>query len=518
MPVLSTLTLANGAKVTLSTTEAPRNGSYQLQAEITDAAGAVYRVIVVDTATNSDGSTSPPRGESFANAKLIGLSGGGFAVAYDNTVLNAPGGSNSSEVRLYDAAGALSGSISRGTSHGGQPYPWQGGPEITATASNGVALVYSTVSGTYLELFDSIGQQEGQRTYSARPTAVVDLGYSNQVAITYTEGGVLMRDVRPHGLADPPASSGAVTVVSGAAAGDVLTSTAGPDDLYGLAGDDTLQGGPGSDRLFGGDGADRFVLALDGSVDQIVDFDPARDTLSLVDANGAVVASGSGILTFWRANGVLTWDADGDQGPGAPVTVGVLTGVGNLSAGNFAPGFEPALVRYVNPVDLGRAVPSYSHSDVTYGFGKQPFLQASADYGLGTATSAPLLTYVVDWANGRQSAKWFDYDNSQTWDSLVADFDAQHRLEIYATFNDDGSHVLHTFDVASSQVWSRIVDEYDAAGRLEYRAVVYDDGSRYEATFDVANTQPWGYVVDGYDAVGRLTSHTFYNDNGTVFG
>jgi len=518
LPVLSTLTLANGAKVTLSTTEAPRNGSYQLQAEITDAAGAVYRVIVVDTATNSDGSTSPPRGESFANAKLIGLSGGGFAVAYDNTVLNAPGGSNSSEVRLYDAAGALSGSISRGTSHGGQPYPWTGAPEITATASNGMALVYSTVSGTYLELFDSIGQQEGQRTYGARPAAVVDLGYSNQVAITYTEGGVLMRDVRTHGLADPPASSGAVTAVSGAAAGDVLTSTAGPDDLYGLAGDDTLQGGLGSDRLFGGDGADRFVLALDGSVDQIVDFDPARDTLSLVDANGAVVASGSGILTFWRANGVLTWDSDGDQGPGAPVTVGVLTGVGNLSAANFAPGFEPALVRYVNPVDLGRAVPSYSHSDVTYGFGKQPFLQASADYGLGTATSAPLLTYVVDWANGRQSAKWFDYDNSQTWDSLVADFDAQHRLEIYATFNDDGSHVLHTFDVASSQVWSRIVDEYDAAGRLEYRAVVYDDGSRYEATFDVANTQPWGYVVDGYDAVGRLTSHTFYNDNGTVFG
>lgn len=517
MPVLSAITLPNGARVTLSTTEAPRNGTYQLQAEITDAAGAVYRVIVVDTATNSDGTTSPPRGESFGNAKLIALSGGGFAVAYDDTVLNAPGGSNTTEVRLYDAAGSLSGSISRGTSHGGQPYPWTGAPEITATASNGVALVYGTVSATYLELFDSVGQQEGQRTFAARPEAVVDLGYSNRVAITYTEAGVLMRDVRTHGLADPPVSSAAVTVTSGAAGGDALVGTTGPDDLYGLAGNDTLQGGLGSDRLFGGEGADRFVLALDGSVDQVVDFDPARDTLSLVDANGAVVASGSGILTFWRANGVLTWDADGDQGPADPVTVGVLTGIGNLSAANFAPGFEPALVRYVNPVDLGRVVPSYSHSDVTYGYGKQPFIQASADYGLGTATSAPLLTYVVDWANGRQSAKWFDYDNSQTWDSLVADFDAQHRLEIYATFNDDGSHVLHTFDVDSDEVWSRIVDQYDAAGRLGYRAVVYDDGSRYEATFDIANTQPWGYVVDGYDAVGRLTSHTFYKDDGTIF-
>lgn len=174
-------------------------------------------------------------------------------------------------------------------------------------------------------------------------------------------------------------------------------------------------------------------------------------------------------------------------------------------------------MRYVNPVDLGRVAPSYSHSDVTYGFGKQAFIQASADYGPGTATSAPLLTHVVDWANGRQSAKWFDHDSSQTWDSLVADFDARHRLEIYATFNDDGSHVLHTFEVEGDEVWSRIVDQYDAAGRLGYRAVLYDDGSRYEATFDIAGAHPWGYVVDGYDAVGRLTSHTLYKDDGTIF-
>lgn len=517
MPVLATVTLTNGAVVALSTTDVPRNGAYQLQAQITDAAGVVYKVINVDTGSASDGSASPPHLDSFTGAKLVALSGGGFAVAYDDTFATAPGGSNTTEVRLYDAAGTLSGSISRLTSSGGQPFPFQGAPEITATASNGVALVYGTAAGTRLQVFDSVGTLEGDRAYPARPSAVVDLGYSGQLAITYVDGGVLMRDVRTHGLSEPAISSTAVTVTNGGAGGETLAATTGPDDLYGLAGDDTLQGGLGSDRLFGGEGKDRFVLTLDGSVDQVVDFSPGQDTLALVKADGTSATSSTGILTFWRPNGVVTWDADGDQGPGAPVTVGVLSGVPTLTAASFAPGFEPALVRIVNAVDLGRQVPAYSHSDITYGFGKQPFIQASADYGPGTVTGAPLLTYVVDWADGRQSAKWFDSNGSQTWDTLVADFDSQHRLKIYATFNDDGSHVLRTFDTAGDQPWSRIVDEYDAAGRLGYRAVVYDDGARYEATFDVANTQPWGYVVDSYDAVGRQTGHVFYKDDGSLF-
>lgn len=72
--------------------------------------------------------------------------------------------------------------------------------------------------------------------------------------------------------------------------GETLTGTAGEDLLVGGAGADLLKGGGGADllldgggedRMQGGAGADLFLLAADGDVDHILDFDPRVDALDL---------------------------------------------------------------------------------------------------------------------------------------------------------------------------------------------------------------------------------------------
>jgi Ca2+-binding RTX toxin-like protein len=58
----------------------------------------------------------------------------------------------------------------------------------------------------------------------------------------------------------------------GSAGNDRINGLEGWDQLDGSFGDDILNGGLGDDILNGGFGADIFVLALDGSIDMITDF------------------------------------------------------------------------------------------------------------------------------------------------------------------------------------------------------------------------------------------------------
>ncbi|WP_319799690.1 hypothetical protein [Microvirga rosea] len=70
--------------------------------------------------------------------------------------------------------------------------------------------------------------------------------------------------------------------LSGTASMDFLYGAAGSDKLYGLAGDDVLNGGAGKDILYGGAGKDRFLFdtpVKKGQFDQVMDFNPADDTL-----------------------------------------------------------------------------------------------------------------------------------------------------------------------------------------------------------------------------------------------
>jgi Ca2+-binding RTX toxin-like protein len=347
MPAISTTTLSNGSRVDLSTTDIPRDGVYTLNAQLFDAKGALVRAITVDTARNSDGSTSPPRSESFTNYKVVGLSDGGFAVGYDDSVFNAPGGTNQAEIHLYDAAGRVISVQIIGTSNGGEPFPSPGNLTLYATNNNEVI---SVVSGpdraAHLERTD---YQIGDRVYDVRPSSVYDAGFTNQMVVTgpRTQLGnpspTQVREVLDSHF-NLITSSG-VTETTGTAGNDTLAGGPLADDLSGGAGDDVLRGGDGFDVLTGGAGHDRFLFGLDGSVDLAADFDATQYTLALVDGSGAPLHSATGIVTFWRATGVLTYDPDGDNGPAAAQSVAMLPGVATLTAANFAPGYEPALVR-----------------------------------------------------------------------------------------------------------------------------------------------------------------------------
>lgn len=83
---------------------------------------------------------------------------------------------------------------------------------------------------------------------------------------------------------------------------DTLTGSAGGDLLMGGDGDDTISDGAGVDVMVGGYGADLFVLAGDGAVDTIRDFDPGAD---VVDAMAFGATSLGALVLDHVADGVL---------------------------------------------------------------------------------------------------------------------------------------------------------------------------------------------------------------------
>lgn len=77
---------------------------------------------------------------------------------------------------------------------------------------------------------------------------------------------------------------------------DILVGGSGDDFLWGQDGDDRLTGGTGDDLLFGGRDNDIFVIAADGSVDTIQDFQKAGDDqieLQGIAASDLTVVEGS---------------------------------------------------------------------------------------------------------------------------------------------------------------------------------------------------------------------------------
>lgn len=69
--------------------------------------------------------------------------------------------------------------------------------------------------------------------------------------------------------------------LTGNAGSDLLSGGAGNDALIGDAGRDILMDGSGADRLSGGADADVFVLARDGAVDEILDYQVGIDRIDL---------------------------------------------------------------------------------------------------------------------------------------------------------------------------------------------------------------------------------------------
>ena len=135
--------------------------------------------------------------------------------------------------------------------------------------------------------------------------------------------------------------------INGNTASNSLTGGAGNDTIRGSAGNDTLYGGLGSDELTGGDGNDYFVFngRLDGSVDKIVDFNVAADTIKLDHTVFSLLGLLSGVLPskdlyigsqahdsddriiYNSSNGYLYYDDDGAGGHAATHFATLPTGL-----------------------------------------------------------------------------------------------------------------------------------------------------------------------------------------------
>lgn len=156
-----------------------------------------------------------------------------------------------------------------------------------------------------------------------------------------------------------PAPEAGTNIIDGTSGNDTLKGTAGVDKISGGAGADLLYGKGGSDQLIGGAGNDKFVFdTAFGSIDQILDFNPAQDVFYLDDAIFTSLRSGSlssptkiygtnledgpgakandanDFLAYDSNTGHLSYDADGNGNGSAIVFAQLQTGL-DLSAANF---------------------------------------------------------------------------------------------------------------------------------------------------------------------------------------
>ena len=136
--------------------------------------------------------------------------------------------------------------------------------------------------------------------------------------------------------------------------------TAYADRINGSGGSDLIYGKGGRDTLIGGTGQDKFVFdtALDGSIDELPDFNPADDTIyldnmiftrltggtlssplriysgQLVDGPGAVPKDSNDIIIYDKNTGNLSYDSDGN-GPRAGIIFAHLPAGLDLTPANF---------------------------------------------------------------------------------------------------------------------------------------------------------------------------------------
>lgn len=148
--------------------------------------------------------------------------------------------------------------------------------------------------------------------------------------------------------------------IVGTSGTDKLIGTAGSDQILANAGADYLYGKGGSDQLTGGAGKDKFVFdtAFDGSIDEILDFNPLEDKFfldnavftklaggslsnpkkiygtNLEDGPGAWANDSNDFLIYDKNTGNLSYDADG-SGPGKGIVFAHLQAGLDLSASNF---------------------------------------------------------------------------------------------------------------------------------------------------------------------------------------
>ena len=141
---------------------------------------------------------------------------------------------------------------------------------------------------------------------------------------------------------------------------DSLFGTAGADQILGNGGADYLYGRGGADQLTGGAGKDKFVFdtKFDGTIDEILDFNPKEDAFyldnaiftaltggslsdpkrifrtNLEDGAGAKPNDSNDFLIYDKTTGNLSYDADGNGAGEAIVFAHLQPGL-DLAPANF---------------------------------------------------------------------------------------------------------------------------------------------------------------------------------------
>jgi hypothetical protein len=280
-----------------------------------------------------------------------------------------------------------------------------------------------------------------------------------------------------------PTSHVDLATASGGVYADVAVSSR-PDAITHDAGDITLtwnSSGVAEREVLGLNGvvlADRavskvFTLGVAGNTNlEESDFNPAHDQIRLVNADGSPAGGVASTLTYDERSHSLTWDPD-SQGPAPATQVADFVDAKGASpdglpfnVAELADGFRPAVLKVILPG---------GSSDIT----------------------------------------WFDTTNSQPWDTLHAQEDAQGDVLTYSSTSDNGTQELFTFDVTNTQAYQRYVDEIDVGGHVTQRTVLYDDGTSWTAKFAFSGGQVTSYEVDNFNAAGVLVGKGFFHADGT---
>jgi Ca2+-binding RTX toxin-like protein len=139
-------------------------------------------------------------------------------------------------------------------------------------------------------------------------------------------------------------------LATGGIGDDKIYGNYGADRLFGSSGNDFLSGGYGDDILVGGAGSDTFHFNNLISIDQITDFNPVDDTISLTKfafsglqsgdlASSAFVVASRALdaldrVIYNKATGALSFDRDGTGSHAAVVFAELKPGL-SLTADDF---------------------------------------------------------------------------------------------------------------------------------------------------------------------------------------
>lgn len=189
---------------------------------------------------------------------------------------------------------------------------------VAAGADDGLSLFMILPNGRMLHL-DTLADDGmlALDNVSALAMTGVD-GVLDIFATSQSETGLthLRYDPGEQAALKTAATSGGV--LAGDTQADLLWGGAGADTLYGYAGDDILYDGGGVDVLYGGAGADTFILARDGRIDTIRDFEIVQDRIDL-SAWGTIyslgfldiTATSYGLVIRYEGEELRVYSADG---------------------------------------------------------------------------------------------------------------------------------------------------------------------------------------------------------------